>query len=87
MANSGGYSIQLRNCGGSSGKNKIRPFDKNSCDYIFILTGNDKIYLIPTEIINASNCIVVGNKYTEYEVFVKPFSSFVNEKKKKRMED
>lgn len=79
LQNSGAYAVQLRNCGGSSGKSKVRPFDKTSCDYIFVLSGNDKIYLIPTEIIESVNAISVGNKYKEYEVFIKPFSSFIKD--------
>ena len=71
------YAVNLRNCGGSSGVNKTRPFDNKTCDYVFILTGDDKIYLIPSEQIEATNSITVGKKYVEYEVQVKPFSSFV----------
>ena len=78
----GTYSVNLRNTGGSSGNFKTRPFDKNSCDYIFILTGNDKIYLIPSRIIDATNAITVGKKYTEYEVHIKQLSEYVNELKK-----
>ena len=75
----GTYTVNLRNCGGASGKGKVRPFDNTSCDYIFILTGNDKLYLIPTNIINSTNAINVGKKYTEYEVKIKAFSIFVED--------
>ena len=75
----GTYTVNLRNCGGASGKGKVRPFDNTSCDYIFILTGNDKLYLIPTNIINSTNAINVGKKYTEYEVKIKAFSTFVED--------
>ena len=75
----GTYSVQLRNCGGSSGKSKVRPFDNKSCDFIFVLTGEDKTYLIPTDIIEASNAISVGKKYSEYEVHAKKFSTFITE--------
>lgn len=73
------YSVNLRNTGGSSGNFKTRPFDNFSCDYIFILTAADKMYLIPSNIITATNSIVVGKKYTEYEVFVKPLSEYAKE--------
>lgn len=75
----GTYAVNLRNCGGASGKGKVRPFDKTSCDYIFVLTGDDKLYLIPTEVIDSVNSINVGKKYTEYEVKVKAFSTFVED--------
>lgn len=73
------YEVNLRNCGGASGKNIVRHFDKNSCDYIFIYTGNNKIYLIPTEKIDAKNSIMVGKKYIEYEVHVKTLNEYHNE--------
>ena len=75
----GTYAIQLRNCGGSSGKSIVRPFDKTSCDYIFALTGDDKLYLIPSERIEAVNSITVGKKYTEFQVETKKFSDFSEE--------
>lgn len=77
----GTYSVGLRNTGGSSGNIKTRPFDKNTCDYIFILTGDDKLYLIPASIIDATNSISVGKKYTEYEVHIKQLSEYAEELK------
>ena len=73
------YTIQLRNTGGSSGKNKYRYFNQNDCDYIFILTGNDKLYLIPTNIITSITSIDVGKKYSEYEIHIKQLSEYCNE--------
>ena len=70
------YEVMLKNCGGTSKGSKIRPFDNTSCDYVFIVTGNDKTYLIPCETISATNTITVGNKYTEFEVFSLPLSEF-----------
>lgn len=72
------YTVNLRNCGGSSGKNKNRPFDKTSCDYIFVLTGNNRTYLIPSKVVDAVSSIAVGKKYAEYVVTSTSFSDFVN---------
>ena len=77
----GTYSVNLRNTGGSSGNFKTRPFDNKTCDYIFILTGNDKLYLIPANIVEATNAISVGKKYTEYEVYIKQLSEYAEELK------
>lgn len=77
----GTYSVNLRNTGGSSGNFKTRPFDNSTCDYIFILTGEDKLYLIPSNIIDATNSISVGKKYTEYEVHIKQLSEYAEELK------
>ena len=79
MDNKSSYTVLLKNCGGSSGKSKIRLFDNKSCDYVFILTGDDKMYLIPSNEISARNSIAVGNKYTEFEVKNKKFSEFTNQ--------
>lgn len=79
LSTSGAYSVQLRNTGGASGKSKITFFNKETCDYLFIYTGNNDIYLIPSEIINCVNAISVGNKYIEYKVKIKPFSEWIND--------
>jgi hypothetical protein len=73
----GSYVVQLRNCGGSSGKSKVRLFDNTSCDYIFVLTSNNKTYLIPSNIIAAINSIVIGKKYIEYEVISTTLDNFI----------
>ena len=73
------FSVQLRNTGGSSGDNKIRPFDKNSCDYIFVNTAKEELYLIPSSMINAKNSINVGLKYSDYLINVKTFKNFIEE--------
>ena len=70
------FEVQLRNTGGSSGVSKVRPFDNNSCDYVFIYTADEKLYLIPAQNINSTNSIVVGNKWTEYIVKSKTFEEF-----------
>jgi hypothetical protein len=75
------YYVLLKNCGGSSGKGKIRPFDNKSCEYVFVLTGDDKIYLIPSSVIQATNAISIGVKYTEFEVHCKRFSEIELENK------
>lgn len=74
----GTYQVELKNSGGASKKKTIRKFSNTSCDYLFILTGNDKMYLIPSSQIDAKNSIAVGNKYAEYEVANVKFSNFIN---------
>lgn len=70
------FCVLLKNCGGSSGKNKCRKFDNTLCDYVFIYTANNDIYLIPSDVITAKNGITVGIKYTEYIVKSKNMSEF-----------
>lgn len=70
------YNILLKNCGGSSGKSKVRLFDKNSCDYLFCVIGDNRMFLIPSQDITAVNTICIGLKYLEYEVKSKQLSEF-----------
>ena len=70
------YQVQLKNSGGAGGKSIIRTFDNTSCDYVFVYTANEKIYLIPSEVITSVSSITVGNKYQEYQVAICSFDSF-----------
>ena len=73
------YEVMLKNTGGSSGNNKIRLFNNQDCDYIFIYTANEELYLIPSKEIQATNSICVGNKYNEYKVKIKTLQDFDEE--------
>lgn len=73
------FAVQLRNTGGSSGKNKTRLFSNDSCDYLFVYTINEECYLIPSNIIEASSAINVGPKYYDYLVKIKTFTEFMSE--------
>lgn len=73
------YEVLLKNTGGSSGNNKIRLFNNTDCDYIFIYTADEDLYLIPSKEITATNSICVGNKYKEYKVYIKSLSDFDKE--------
>lgn len=72
-----GFEVMLRNCGGASGKCNVRHFDKNESDYVFVYTLEERMYLIPTNVIDSISSITVGKKYAEYEVFAKPFSALI----------
>lgn len=72
------YLVQLRNTGGNrTGKVRQVPFDNTSCDYVFVYTADEKMYLIPAKEITAKNCICVGVKYSEFEVQTKTFQDFI----------
>ena len=73
------FEVALKNSGGSSGKSVIRNFDNTSCDYVFIYTADESLYLIPSKEITASNSIKVGNKYTEFKVKIKTLSEYDEE--------
>ena len=73
------YEVMLKNTGGSSGINKIRLFNNQDCDYLFIYTADEKLYLIPSQEITATNSICVGNKYNQYIVNIKTLQNFDEE--------
>ena len=74
----GTYGVMLKKCGGTGGSNYVQLFDNKSCDYVFVLLGNNKTYLIPSDKITSTTSITIGNKYTEYEVHSNTFANFIN---------
>ena len=73
------YSVQLRNTGGGR-KNGIRQvlFDNSSCDYLFIYTIDECLYLIPAPEVAVKSAITVGDiKSKKYEVSIKLFRDFI----------
>ena len=77
------YSVQLRNTGGNrTGTVRQVSFDNSKCDYVFIYTADEKLYLIPSKDIAVSNAISVGNKYQEYLVQIRSFKDFIEDEVK-----
>lgn len=72
------YEVMLKNSGGT-GRGQVRLFDKNAVDYLFVYTAANDIYLIPSKEIEATNSIVVGNKYSEYKVQCKTLKDYDEE--------
>ena len=63
----GVYQVALKSCGGTKGKTYKTIIDTN-IDYIFILTENKEIYLIPKEEIKNRTTLNLCNKYEKYRV-------------------
>lgn len=61
------YIVGLRNTGGSSGKSKIRKFNKVDCDYLFVYTYSNQRYLIPSELIEI-NTLTLSPQWDIYLV-------------------
>ena len=62
------YVVQLGNTGGSSGNNKIRFFDNNASDLIFIFSISQERWEIPSKHIEAKRSITLGEKYDKYRI-------------------
>lgn len=64
----GNFEVGLRTQGGNKSQFKIKHFDKNNSDLVFIACSNGHQYLIPTCDINCISSITVGKKYAQYRV-------------------
>ena len=62
------YVVQLKNCGGASGKSKIRHFDNTTCDIVFIVTIEGIMYEIPSSLINVSGTLTLTEDWNPYMV-------------------
>lgn len=62
------YEVLLKNCGGSSGKSKIRHFDKKSCDIVFIVTIKGTMYEIPIDVIEVKHTLTLTSELNKYIV-------------------
>ena len=63
----GVYQVALKSCGGTKGKTYKTIIDTN-IDYVFILTENKEIYLIPKEEIKNRTTLNLCYKYEKYRV-------------------
>lgn len=63
---SGNYEVQLRVCGGNSGR-VIYRYEETDFDFLFVYTEGKKMYLIPSNELTSST-ITVGKKRSKYEV-------------------
>ena len=62
------FEVQLKNCGGSSGKSTIRKFNNTSCDIVFVVTIEGIIYEIPSSEIKVSNTLTLTSEWDKYIV-------------------
>lgn len=68
VSKSGSYEVGLRVCGGNrSGSGKIKKFNKNKIDLLFVLDANGATYLIPSSQLNVTNSISL-NAYKKFIV-------------------
>lgn len=62
------YVVQLKNCGGASGKSTIRHFDNTSCDILFIVTIEGTLYEIPAKDVEVSGQLTLTEDWNKYIV-------------------
>lgn len=71
------FIVQLKNCGGSSGKSKIRNFSKEDCDILFVLTKSQIMYEIPSSVIDVHTSITLTEVYDKYIVWFNGTSAYL----------
>ncbi|HVM13757.1 MAG TPA: group I intron-associated PD-(D/E)XK endonuclease [Egibacteraceae bacterium] len=64
----GKYVASLETAGGNKSVHTRKPFDKASCELLFVLTDDGNMYLMPTAIISARRAISLCTKYERFLV-------------------
>ncbi|MBZ0303858.1 MAG: hypothetical protein K8J31_29225 [Anaerolineae bacterium] len=65
----GNYEANLRVAGGNrSGTGKVKNFDSQSVDFVFVVTESNEKYLIPANEIENKRAIALCEKYSKYLV-------------------
>jgi len=60
------YEVSLTVKGGNrSGTGKIKRFDKSKVDLLFILTSDNEVYMLPSNVVG--NSVNLGNKVRQYK--------------------
>lgn len=63
---SGNWEAGLRTQGGNKSQFKIRKFDKDAVELVFIVCGDGSMFLIPSGKVECMSSITLGDKYKEY---------------------
>lgn len=65
---SGSYIVGLRTMGGNKTQSKVRKFDPNKIELLFIACSSGECYLIPASAVTADSTIHLGAKYDQWKV-------------------
>jgi hypothetical protein len=68
LTEGGTYQVSLKICGGNKSGQTIKKMDKNYIDLVFVLVDDGSCYSIPTEKIESSGSMNLGDKYSEFKV-------------------
>lgn len=68
LTEEGTYQVSLKTCGGNKSGQTIKKMDKNYIDLVFVLVDDGSCYSIPTEKIESSGSMNLGDKYSEFKV-------------------
>lgn len=68
LTEGGTYQVSLKTCGGNKSGQTIKKMDKNYIDLVFVLVDDGSCYSIPTEKIESSGSMNLGDRYSEFKV-------------------
>ena len=68
LTEGGTYQVSLKTCGGNKSGQTIKKMDKNYIDLVFVLVDDGSCYSIPTERIESSGSMNLGDKYSDFKV-------------------
>ena len=68
LRKNGGYEVGLRTQGGNKTQTNVRHFDSSGVELLFVACSNGTNYLIPSAAISAKSAIVVGEKWSAYQL-------------------
>ena len=64
------YVVDLRSCGGANGSKVYSNFIYSSASYLFVVTEESKLYLIPKEAVHTTTRITLNEVYEDYVVTI-----------------
>jgi hypothetical protein len=67
----GVFSVNIRSSGGNQPSTKVKTFDPNSCDFVFVLTSDYQMFSIPSQEIQSTRQICMS-VYEEFRVYIIP---------------
>lgn len=66
------YQVSLCTSGGNTKVHTRKLFDPTLCDYVFVMTTDDRCWLIPTSELGRMSCVSVGtsseSRYDQYQI-------------------
>ena len=65
---SGHYNFNLSTKGGNRSYSTIKKFNNNNCEYVFVVTGDETKYLIPSSEINSKNTLTLYSPLDKYKI-------------------
>jgi len=60
--------VSLKTMTGTTKKRIHKTFDQVSCDYLFVVTTEDRMFMIPKDEVAGKTTLAIENKYAAYEV-------------------